>query len=83
MPRLRDVDEFIAQAGAHFREHAFYESEVGRRVESFGHIAHVFSRYESRRTPEGEPFARGVNSIQLFTDGVRWSVISMMWDEDR
>ena len=81
--RFLDIEQFITQAGAHFREHGFYESEVGRRVDSFGHLAHIFSRYESRRTPDGEPFARGLNSIQLFTDGVRWSIISLMWDEEQ
>ena len=49
----------------------------------FGNITHVMSTYESRKSPNGEPFARGINSIQLYFDGTRWWVISMIWDVER
>ena len=40
-------------------------------------------RIVSRRTPEAEPFARGINSFQLMNDGTRWWVVSIMWDSER
>jgi len=82
MLRVLDLDGYQAQAGAWFEENAFFEVEVARRVEIFGHIAQVFSTYESRHTPDGEPFARGINSIQLMNDGTRWWVVSILWDTE-
>ena len=29
------------------------------------------------------PFGRGINSIQLFHDGDRWWVVSVLWDNER
>ena len=78
-----DVDGYIRSRGPFFRQDAFYEREVARVTERFGAVAHVFSTYESRRAPEAKPFMRGVNSIQLFHDGDRWWVMSVLWDNER
>jgi hypothetical protein len=44
----------------------------------------VFSAYDSKRTPDdAEPFARGINSIQLLHDGTRWWVVTIFWDSER
>jgi hypothetical protein len=80
--RLLDVDGYARGAGGYFKTHAFYESAIVNRVQSFGNIAQVFSSYASRNAPDEKPFARGVNSIQLFNDGTRWWVISILWDEE-
>ncbi|MFT7665504.1 MAG: hypothetical protein ACI87A_003742, partial [Planctomycetota bacterium] len=53
-----------------------------RKVEQFGHIAHVFSTYESVAEPGGEPFDRGINSFQLMRDENRWWVITIYWDRE-
>jgi hypothetical protein len=67
----------------YFNENSFYEIELARRVERYGHIAQVFSTYESRSALDDEqPFARGINSIQLMHDGERWWVMSIMWDSE-
>src|ERR1700693_2199328 len=68
-PAVMTPDEYAQRAGANFEKNAFYESEVARRVETFGNIAHVFSTYESRRAPNDKPFARGINSFQLVKTG--------------
>ena len=62
-------DDYAKRAGANFEKNAFFESELARRVETFGSIAHVFSTYESRRAPGEKPFARGINSFQLVKEG--------------
>ena len=84
MVRVLDLDAYQEQAGRYFAENAFYETEVARRVERFGCVAQVFSTYESRHAPDDpEPFARGINSIQLVHDGSRWWVLSILWDTER
>ena len=80
--RLLDVEGFASGAGNYFKTHPFYESAIVSRVQKFGNIAQVFSSYESRTAPTEKPFARGVNSIQLFNDGSRWWVLSILWDEE-
>lgn len=74
---------YVERAGKYFSEHAFYESELSRKTEQFGQEAHVFSTYESRNAPGEKPFARGINSLQLFNDGKRWYIVSIFWDEER
>ena len=81
-PRLLTVDEYIQRAGKYFTTHGFYESAIVNRVQRFGNIAQVFSSYESRNAPNEKPFTRGINSIQLFYDGSRWWVLSILWDEE-
>lgn len=79
---LRDVEGYVKGAGGYFKTHGFYEHAIVNRVQTFGNIAQVFSSYESRNAPNEKPFARGVNSIQLFNDGSRWWVVSILWDEE-
>jgi hypothetical protein len=82
--RVLSVDEFINASEPRLKEMGFYEREIHRRVERFGSVAHVFSTYESRHAPSDvRPFARGINSIQLFHDGKRWWVVTIFWDAER
>lgn len=76
-------DDYEHGAEPYFRQHAFYESEVARHTERFGNIAHVFTTYASRRDPKGEPFERGINSVELLNDGTRWWILSISWDSER
>jgi hypothetical protein len=76
-------DGYAEHAGGYFKEHAFFESELSRKTEQFGQEAHVFSTYESRNAKDEKPFARGINSIQLFNDGKRWYCVGIFWDEER
>jgi hypothetical protein len=58
----------------------FFERDIHNTTESFGAIAQVFSTYESRHTRDGEPFQRGINSIQLLKDGSRYWIVTILWD---
>ena len=62
-----------------------YEVETNRRIDLFGNIAHVWSAYEARRSPnDAEPERRGINSIQLFRHpDAGWRIIHMIWDNER
>jgi len=82
-PQILDVEGFIARVEPYFAEHGFFEKEISRRTEQFGHIAHVWSTYESRHAEEDrEPFMRGINSIQLFHDGGRWWIVNIYWQQE-
>ncbi|MBU1346634.1 MAG: hypothetical protein KKA16_06740 [Alphaproteobacteria bacterium] len=75
-------DEYIARAEP-FLLRGFHEVETADRVETFGHMTHVFSTYDSRHAAsDAAPFARGINSIQLFDDGQRWWVLSVYWQAE-
>jgi hypothetical protein len=79
------LDEYSRDTTPFFAENAFYEIETDRRIDLFGNIAHVWSKYEARRSPDdAEVERRGINSIQLFKDPDRgWRIIHMIWDNER
>lgn len=81
--RTLSVEDFVKAVTPAVAREGFFESEVSRKVESFGAIAHVFSTYESRHEKDGEPFTRGINSIQLLKDADRWYVVTIYWDAER
>ena len=77
------VDEFIADTQPIFTKQPFYETALVNKVQRYGNIAQVFSSYASRSAPDGKPFQRGINSMQLMYDGKRWWVLSILWDVER
>jgi hypothetical protein len=83
--RTLSVEDYITTSGAGLERNGFFEREIARRQERFGNVVHAFSTYESRRTAavEEKPFARGINSIQLWNDGQRWWVVSVFWEAER
>lgn len=83
VPAAMTPDDYATRAGASFEKAGFFESEVSRKMETFGNIAHVFSTYESRRAPGEKPFARGINSFQLVKMGNAWKVMTIFWDSER
>jgi hypothetical protein len=81
--RVLTVEEYIANSGSFLEKDGFFETEIGKRTEQFGNIVHVFSTYESKRTLADEkPFMRGINSFQLWYDGKRWWVITILWQSE-
>ncbi|MGA9671865.1 MAG: hypothetical protein WBQ94_21815 [Terracidiphilus sp.] len=71
---------------------AFYERQVKVRSETWAHIAHLWSTYETRTTPDGKPpegkvpegklLDRGINSIQAVYDGKQWHVLEIIWQAE-
>lgn len=81
--RAMSVEDYINNSGPFLEKEGFFEKEIGKTTEQFGNIVHVFSTYESRKTLEDEkPFMRGINSIQLWFDGKRWWVITILWQSE-
>ena len=78
--RVITPDEYADGVGESLEANGFHEVEIHRVTEEYGVIAHAFSTYESRRSAsDPEPFTRGINSIQLMSDGSRWWVVSIFW----
>jgi hypothetical protein len=78
------VDQYIERVGPQLERNGFFERELARRTEQFGNIVHAFSTYDSKRlASDAQPFARGINSIQLWNDGQRWWVVSIFWEGER
>jgi len=69
------VEEYHRSSAAAFKE-GFYEKEIGRTVQQFGPSVHVWSSYESRKTPDGPVIARGINNLILLFDGKRYSILA-------
>jgi hypothetical protein len=81
--RVMTVEDYIATSGPFLEKDGFFEREIGRKMEQFGSVAHVFSTYDSKRKLEEEkPFMRGINSIQLWNDGKRWWIVSVFWQSE-
>src|SRR5580658_3533751 len=82
-PAVSTPDEYAERAKPIFEKAGFYETELARKLETFGNIAHAFSTYESRHAPGEKPFARGINSFQLVKLGDTWKVMTIFWDSER
>ena len=81
--RVLTLEEYIQLAGPQLEKNGFFEREIGRVAEQYGHIAHLMSAYESRnRADDPKPFVRGVNSFQLLYDGNRWWVVTIFWQSE-
>jgi hypothetical protein len=83
--KIMSLDEYRENTTPFFAANPFYELEIGRRIDVFGNVAHVWSAYEARTAlDDSEPERRGVNSIQLYRDERgRWQIIPMIWDNER
>jgi hypothetical protein len=81
--RVWTAEEYIREAGPQLEANGFFEREIGRKLERYGNVVHLMSAYDSKRTlADPTPFARGVNSFQLFFDGKRWWVVTIFWEQE-
>ena len=77
--------EYSANTQPFFDANDFFEVETSRRIDLFGNIAHVWSGYEARTSPDAADVERrGINSIQLFRHAdLGWRILAMVWDNER
>lgn len=74
---------YVERASLYFEKNGFFEREIARHTERWGNILQAFSTYESRHDAnDALPFARGINSFQLFFDGNRWWILTIFWQEE-
>jgi hypothetical protein len=77
-------DMYVQRDDPYFMTHGFFERSIANRVEVFGNLVHVWSTYESRHAEhDRQPFARGINSIQIVSAQGRFWIASILWDEER
>ncbi|NML20026.1 hypothetical protein HHL16_04030 [Pseudoflavitalea sp. G-6-1-2] len=81
--KVMSIEDYINSSSPILEKMGFFETELHRKVETFGGVVHVFSTYESRKMKEDPaPFMRGINSIQLWNDGKRWWVVTIYWQNE-
>ena len=84
-PQIFRVEEFINHFNELFEQGqitGLEDREVHHKTKIYDRIAHRYSFYEARMSPDQEPFAVGINSIQLIKIGENWKVSSMAWNDD-
>lgn len=75
--------DYAKLAGPYFEKNGFFEHELAHTIDTYGAITQDFSSYGSyHNANDAKPFARGINSFQLFNDGKRWYVVTIYWDEE-
>jgi len=62
-PHILTLDDWIEAVRKHGHD-VLTEHQVKVKVETYGHLAHLWSTYELRLQPDGPPTGRGINSIQ-------------------
>jgi hypothetical protein len=77
-------DMYVQRDDPYFKTHGFFERSIANRVEEFGNLVHVWSTYESRHAEkDGQPFSRGINSIQIVHSRGRFWIASVLFDDER
>ena len=74
--------DFADRSDASLVKDGFTEREIKHVIKRFGNVATVLSSYEGSDAA-GKSKSRGVNIFQLYFDGKRWWILSMVWDEER
>jgi hypothetical protein len=74
--------EFVDAFDESTVKEGFTERELGHKIQRYGNVATVLSSYEGKNASTGKVVTRGVNIFQLYFDGKRWWILSMVWDEE-
>jgi hypothetical protein len=72
-----DRSSFVAGTEPMFRAD-FRKREIARTTRRHGNIVHIDSTYETFRGLPGERRSRGVTSVELYWDGKRWWIYSVV-----
>lgn len=80
--KAKSEQDFADEADAWMVKNGFTERELAHAVKRYGNVATVLSSYDGK-TAAGKVITRGVNIFQLYFDGKRWWILSMVWDEER
>ena len=80
--KAKSEQDFADEADAWMVKNGFTERELAHVIKRYGNVATVLSSYEGK-TAAGKVVSRGVNIFQLYFDGKRWWILSMVWDEER
>ena len=78
---VRTHPEFV-EATEPLVKKGFSEREIFRTTRRYGNMVHVDSTYEFLVGTGNAVPSRGVNSLDLYFDGTRWWVASVMWQSE-
>src|ERR1700722_10167620 len=77
-------DSYVERDDPVFKTMSFFERTVANRIETFGNLTSVWSTSESRHDPkDAQPFARGINSLQIIHAQGRYWIANIIWDDER
>ena len=74
--------EFARRSDASLVKQGFSEWELAHKTFRYGNVATVMSSYDGK-TAAGKKTGRGVNIYQMYFDGARWWIASVIWDAER
>ena len=80
-PHILSVQDWI-DAVAKYGATPIAEHQLKVKTETWAHIAHLWSTYETKIGADSKPADRGINSIQAIYDGQQWHVISITWQAE-
>ena len=72
-------EQYRSTRQSHFDANDFYEIETAHHADVREDIALVYSEYDSRHTPDGPPFDKGVNALMMIRLGGEWRITSIAW----
>ena len=72
------MDEYIERLD-YLDKKGFYEYEIKNSIDEFGAVSQVFSSYRYYVEDKSIPPRTGITSYQLFFDGDRYWILSMLW----
>ncbi|BDD11858.1 hypothetical protein FUAX_42900 (plasmid) [Fulvitalea axinellae] len=78
--RTYTLEEFVRIGMRFYEGDGFIEYELKKTVDEYNGIAHVFQGYYAKELDTEE---KGINSFQLYYDGKRWWITSLLWVSDR
>jgi len=78
--RVLTVDDWITAVAKRGSE-SFTEKQIKVQTETYGHIAHLWSTYQTLGS-DGKQLDRGINSIQAIFDGKQWKIIEIVWQAE-
>ena len=84
--KIMGLDDYARDTTPFFAANDFYEVEIGRRIDLFGNIAHVWSAYEARTALGRRRSPSGAGSTRSSCSGIRelgWRIVAMIWDNER
>ena len=79
-PRVLTVDDWITAVAKRGSE-SFTEKQIKVETETYGHMAHLWSTYETLGA-DGKRMDRGINSIQAVFDGKQWRILQIVWQAE-
>ncbi len=63
-------------------KNGFREREIYRTTRKYGNMVHIDSTYETLVGLGTPKRSRGVNSLELYFDGTRWWIASVVWQTE-